>query len=289
MSISRVIHGTAGLGPFPETSPQSPVTEGSAVVDSVSPIQSFFAFDPSLGAHGNNDPWLTAPAVPENHGSTLESTRTVLAQIKAGEARGDLYAMLSLLLRVSQSQRAAAREERHAGYQAQAMSQYAAAEKVREGADRRMWGSIIASTSQVLGGTVMAVGGGVSMAAGMKAANLSALGQAAGVDAGNAADLAKQTQQWEALSRTATPLGQSVSEITGGGGRFAQSVLEKDASERDAQKIELDASGRKQEQMTQEVNEHMQQQLETIRDVLDKLRSLEQSRQETTRGIARSL
>lgn len=158
----------------------------------------------------------------------VNSIQKTLSNLSPDESRCDLYAILALIMRSTNEHKQAQREIRHAGYQALESIKLDEAQRIRDSADKRMWGSIAVGVGQVLGGAVSIVG-------------------------------------------------------------LGQSILENQASEFDAQKAELEALERKQEQVTQEVNEHMQQQLDVIRDVLTKLGAIEQSRSEINREITRSL
>lgn len=291
MSISKTDPGPVGLSSYLATPTESTVTSKPAAVNA--PLSTSLEAAPEAVQRGSSfhDELLSAPVVSEDAGRFVESASQVLVGLRSDEARGDLYAILALLLRISQSQRTSEREVRHAGYEAQASMQYDAAQKVRESADERMWGGIIAATGQVIGGIAMMGGGAVSIGAGVKAASAASASSAALAkdDKGLADALTNAAEKWRVAAQSSSVIGQGASELSGASTRLTQTFYDKDAAEFEAQKIELDASGRKQEQVTQEVNEHMQQLLDAIRDVLDKLRSMEQSRQEINRGIARSL
>ncbi|MNH45096.1 hypothetical protein D3C81_2310010 [compost metagenome] len=64
---------------------------------------------------------------------------------------------------------------------------------------------------------------------------------------------------------------------------------ERKAAEHDAKKAELEALSKVHDSATQQATEMAQQMMDVIRDVREKLSSIEQSRMETNRGIARNI
>lgn len=188
------------------------------------------------------DMGLPLPVPRSDQRAAIGAAHNTLSSLEVEQARADLYAILDLVLRVTQAQRKDLHQIRASGQQNQLAIQRAAADKIRESADLRMWGSITSGAFQIVGGSAMALGGG------------------------------------EASNR-----------IFGSIGTMSDAGFGTFAAEHDAERVELDAGARKQEQATQVINESMQQLLDGIRNLLDKLQSIEQQRLDTNRGISRNL
>lgn len=291
MSASNVDSRPAVLGPYSSASADATVATAQAPTSSTRILDSKDASESVPKWQLFHDELLTPPNVSAKSGKTVDSAYSVLAGLKADDGRKDLYSIMVLLLDTSRTQRIAGREIRQAGYEAQISIQYDAAQKIRDSADERMWGGIIAGVGQVLGGALTAAGGAAAIGSSVRAGGQAAASGKA-LEANNqvlANSLTNSAQMWQGASQGFSAVGSGLGDISKSSGGLGQAVFDSKAAEFDAQKAEIDATGRKQEQMTQEVNEHMQQLFDVIRDVLDKLRSTEQSRSETNRGIARSL
>lgn len=224
----------------------------------------------NLSGKGRVDSALPPPEVSEGPEDVIASARTAFEAVDHDQATADLFAILTLLLRVTQARRKDEHEMRFAGYQKQERLQYDAANRAREAASARMWASIVGAGVQIAGSAVTAT---------------TALASAGSVWKEGVPGLEQWTvsaENWHAVGQVASSLGTSL-------GNVADAGIRSYADEHDAQKMELDAAGRKQEQATQVVNEQMQLSLDAIRNLFENLRSIEQLRQEINRGFAQRL
>lgn len=253
--------------------------------------------------------------VPEPDSSTKQNIGvTKMAMVGLGEqdVGADMYAVMALFQKMAQEMRNSAREVRGAEMQSQVTSLKGAAQEIRNAAEDRFKGAIVAGSMQIVGGAVSMgmgiAGGAMQIKAGAKSMEAAQLGnQAKTVGANNPglaeADLKEIGSGLKTFSKMAdaeasqltgrgaqlTAIGQGGSGIAGGVGSIVQATQEKKAAEHDAKKAELEAGAKVHESGVQQANDLMQQMMDVIRDVKDKLGSIEQSRLETTRGIARNI
>lgn len=87
----------------------------------------------------------------------------------------------------------------------------------------------------------------------------------------------------------ASQFGQGASGVLGGIGGMINASQERAAAEHDANKSERETEAKVFETKSQQANDFMQQMMDVIRDVRDKLSAIEQSNVETNRGIARNI
>ncbi|WP_160348953.1 hypothetical protein [Bordetella sp. 15P40C-2] len=214
-------------------------------------------FDPGMFPDrlpgGDVDETLTAPVPSKDLQTTVDSMSRALILVTAQQATTDLYAVMQLIAQTAQEQRSSSRDIREADYRVQANLQVAAADEIRKGANVRLWGAITGGVFQILGGAAGVAGGFAEEKSGW------ARGFSGGHDLLNAS------------------------------GRSFQGIIDSYASEHDAEKAELEAAATRRGQMGSEANETMDQMLQMVRDALEKLRSIESSRQDTARGIARNV
>ena len=187
----------------------------------------------------------------------------------------DVYAVMALFQKCAQEMRDQAREVRTAETQAQVKSLMGAAQEIRNAAEDRFAASVTQGAMQIAGGAVsvgMGVAGGVFTAKGIHADVTTVAG-------------AKLNNVGATLSATAQGSGNMLS----GAGTVAAAFPEQAAAEHDAVKAELEADARVHEQGAQHANDLMQQMMDVIRDVREKLGAIDQARTETVRGIARNV
>ncbi|MPT27054.1 MAG: hypothetical protein E2602_09105 [Achromobacter sp.] len=195
----------------------------------------------------------------------------------------DMYAVMALLQKISQEQRNAARADRAASLDAQTQSLLAAADKIKEAAEERFKGALAQGISQIVGG---------AMQAGIGAAGVAATGASARMTTTSSPLTAQQTVTQARLDGFATNsagIGQGLSGMTGGVGGIVQAAYDQKAGLADAERSRLEADAKVAESGAQHANDVMQQMMDVIRDIRDKLGAIEQSRSETNRGIARNL
>jgi hypothetical protein len=87
----------------------------------------------------------------------------------------------------------------------------------------------------------------------------------------------------------ASQFGQGASGVLGGIGGMINASQERAAAEHDAKKSEIETEAKVFETKSQQAGDFMQQMMDVIRDVRDKLSAIEQSNVETNRGIARNI
>ena len=206
-------------------------------------------------------PPATEMPPPETTG-TPAGAAAALSQLTGQSMVADMYAVLALFAKIAQEQRTSAREVRHSEMAAQVKSLMSAAQEIRDAAHERMVGAMVSGVMQIAAGAVQ-VGGGV------KASNVSTTNQA-GAGAITAG-----------FGGASTMLN-AVGTITSG-------LMEQQASGHDAKKAELEAMAKAQDTATQQAGDLMQQMQDVIRDIREKLASIEQSLLDTNRGIARNI
>lgn len=187
----------------------------------------------------------------------------------------DIYSVMALFQQCAQGMRESAREVRGAETQSQVTSLQSAAKEIRSAAEERFKEAVISGSFQIAGGATsvgMGVAGGVY---GKK-----------GISEGAETDVGKHLSiKGQALSGTAQGTGGMVS----GSGTIVGAYRSQEAAEHDAKKAELEADASVHEKGSQQANELMQQMMDCIRDVREKLAAIGQAQTESVRGIARNV
>ncbi len=200
-----------------------------------------------------------------------------------GSAETDMYAVMALLQKISQEQRNAARADRAASMDAQVQALHSAADKIKEAAEERFKGALAQGISQIVGG---------AMQVGVGAGGIAATAASARMTATSSPLSAQQSitqAKLDGFATNSSGIGQGLSGMAGGVGGIVQAAYDRKAGEADAARSHLEADAKVFESGVQHANDLMQQMMDVIRDVRDKLGAIEQSRSETTRGIARNL
>lgn len=280
--------------------------KGAAANEQLS--RSLLAFIGQNGDKGTGA--LPAPqgALTQHASAAYES----LAKLSADNVSTDIYAVMALFQKMAQEQRNAAREVRATEMNAQIDSLKGAADQIRAAAQDRFVGAVVAGSLQIAGGVASITAGTMAFKSSMSAASANVGSGQAKMDAsnlqaanldGSMPELAPQASylggkatylegvanQHSGKAQLYNSIGQGSSGIAGGIGQIAQAAQEKKAAEHDAQKAELEAQAKVHDSGVQQANDLMQQMMDVIRDVRDKLGSMEQSRLETNRGIARNI
>lgn len=199
-------------------------------------------------------------------GADVSGTLATLTGLSEQDLQTDIYAFMALFQKLAQEMRTSARETRQSEMNAQIDALKGAAQEIRNAAQDRMVGAMVAGAFQIAGGLAQ-VGAGV-----MQGKTLAAGGQFA-----------------ESQAKKQSDMGGGLSGIAGGIGSMVNAGMERKAAEHDAKKAELEAQSKVHESGTQQATEMAQQMMDVIRDVRDKLGAIEQSRMETNRGIARNI
>lgn len=230
-------------------------------------------------------------------GASEAAAQASLMQGMAGSdanLTGDIFAVMALFQQMAQQMRGAARETRQAEMTSQVSSLQSAAEQIRSAAQDRFDGAVTAGAMQI-GAGALSIGAGAysgsKAVAGGKAADLAgAQSKAAG---GSLADVtAARGEAAKSFDAAAIRMGQYTSGASSaltGTGTIVSAHTDKAAAQHDAQKAKLEASSKVHEAGVSAANDLMQQMMDVIRDVRDKLGAIQQAQVETTRGIARNI
>lgn len=182
----------------------------------------------------------------------------------------DVHAMMALFQKLAQEMRDSARQLRNVEAQAQVQAELDAAQKIRDAAEQRMIGAIVSGSMQIAGGIGMAGSGAYGVHSLQK---------------DNASDIYHAMNKYRGIADGA----QGANAVGTGIGQTTQAAQDSKAAATDAEKSRLDAATRVHEQGRNNENEVMSNTLDVIKDIRDKLSAIEQSRLETTRGMARNL
>lgn len=207
---------------------------------------------------------LQAPEVPR--GADAGDAFNALSRLSEQDVQTDIYAFMALFQQLAQTIRSSAREMRANELQAQVDTLKGAAQEMRDAAKERMIGAMTQGAFQIAGG-LSQIGSGA-----MQLRVLNKGGDGA-----------------ESRARSYSDTGGGLSGVAGGIGTMINAAQEQKAAEHDARRSELEAQSKVHESGMQQAGEMAQQMMDVIRDVRDKLASIEQSRMETNRGIARNI
>ena len=275
-----------------------------------------FGESKSLGGAAQKDINLDPP---DGTGSASGAWKG-LGSLNPQNVQTDIYAVMALFQKIAQEQRNTGRELRQAELQSQIGLLNSAAQEIREAAQDRFVGAVLQGAMQIAGGAMQIAGGVASLgtlasAGGAKTPAESpssaswtkgqtpatpppAGGPVIGANRGPAppvetpvtpAGQGVRGMDLPTKAQAYAQLGSGGSGITGGIGGMVSAGMEMSAAGHDARKAELESAAKVHEQGVQQANDLMQQMMDVIRDVRDKLGAMEQSRVETTRGIARNI
>ena len=238
----------------------------------------------------------------------LDTEAMVLDSLDDSQVSADIYTYMALFQKMAQQMRNTAREQRTAEFQGQISSLQSAAEKMKEAAGQRFAAAIVQGVTQIASGLVQAGMSTAAAAKTIKGAQMEMQGKNALAELkafeGNTDVLppkmgASLTQSANQMIRDGQVAGargglwqgyaQAGSGITGGIGGLVAAGFNHKADLLDADKTNLETQAKMHETAVQHANDMMQQMMDVIRDVRDKLSSIQQSQVETTRGIARNI
>jgi hypothetical protein len=255
MSINAITGGTSTA--LYEASGPSPtgVQSGAPVTDPKALLEAGRLLNESSTTKATDLP--TPPAV---SASRAASTNEMLGGLSSTQVGADMYAVMALFQKISQEMRNASRTQRATELQTQVSTLESAAQKIREAASQRYNAAIAQGVFQIAGG-------------------LTQMGTSFGSLSAKTDNTAKV---WHGA-------GQASSSILGGIGGIVSGSFNYQAGQDDADRAHLEAQAKIHESASQQANDQMQQMLEVIRDVRDKLQAIEQSAVETNRSIARNI
>lgn len=215
----------------------------------------------------------------------------------------DIYAVMAALQKNAQEMRSANRVIRASELNAQVGDLMQAAKEMKTAAKYRMIAGVVQGSIQVASGAIQ-LGG--SIASGIKAGQASqrenlALGVDRKIASGSVPgdQISQHKVASDTLNFKATSLrndasaisdrAKGSSDILSGAGNITASVLNYHADLADAKAKRLEAGAKLHESASSEANEMMQQMMDVIRDVREKLSAIDQSRIETNRAISRNI
>lgn len=246
------------------------------------------------------DPTAGLPPPDDTRGASGSS----LGAFDSGGVQADIYSCMALFQKLAQEMRNSAREQRGAEAQAKFDSQMSAADKMQDAADKRYEAGIASGWSQIAGGIMQVGAAGASLGMGIKGANSTGEGskmvQGAKDGAGNVApanlgafnkgtDMMTSGSKWTAGAQATGQAAGGLSGIATGAGQIIAAGYTKEADYADAAAKRKDAEATAHDTAMQHANDMMQQMMDVIRDVRDKLQSIEQAAIETNKGIARNV
>lgn len=246
---------------------------------------------------------LEAPATSlgDEHRQKAEKALTTMLQL--GTAVGtDIYALMAEFQRSAQQMRNANREIRGAEFDAQISSLMASAEEMKTAADFRMYAGLVQGLSQIAAGATQVYQSGRAAAETVKSANLGKQADEALQTSKLTPELDKKTEfraESSAFAKEAKiadsesnlrgAKAQAYSGMLNGIGGIASTMLNSYAETHDIAAKRLETEAKLHESSSQGADEMMRQMMDVIRDVRDKLQSIEQSRIETNRAMARNI
>lgn len=232
----------------------------------------------------NNPLPLPLPGQPKS-----EQISAHLSSFSDTQVSADIFSFMALFQTMAQQMRDTARAQRTTDMQTQVSALQNAAEKMKDAAAERLTAAIVQGSMQIAGGVMQAGMSAASVSSTVKGAKLdsqaNAMSPKAAAMTGAKADAAKLTATGQAQMNFAQASG-SVS--AGLGGIIGASFTHK-ADLLDADKMSLETQAKVAETGVQHANDMMQQMMDVIRDVRDKLSSIQQASIETNRGIARNI
>lgn len=203
----------------------------------------------------------------------------------------DVNAMMAMFQRLSQEMRNANRQIRASELDAQVSDLLGAANKMETAAIYRLAAGCVQGGMQIASGAIQ-VGGAFKAGYDLKksqpdtaaATDTSTTGSGAAAANSTASAIPPDKAFDLTMART-----KAASDITGGVSEVASSLLKFGADSADVEAKRMEATARLHESASSEANEMMQQMLEVIRDVRDKISTIQQASIETNRGIARNV
>ena len=242
-----------------------------------------------------------------------------LQPIGAGDAITDCFDFMKVFQQCQMLMRQTARQQRAAELSAEVQSMNKAADEMKSAADKRLAAGIMQGVMGIVGGMAQIGAGAVQMrnAAGalqnsLKGAESQKLAEGARLEAkdynrsGNltqgteanriaagyeqmaanrnavAGNLSSRAQAWGSI-------GQGVGGMASSAGSIASASLNHAAEMDEVDKARLEAETKVHETNVEHANEIMQNTLEVIRDIQEKIAATQQAQAETNRGIARNI
>ncbi|AVO50562.1 hypothetical protein C6568_15970 [Melaminivora suipulveris] len=244
---------------------------------------------------------LAEPRAP----TQLDAVQASLGRFDDSQVSADIYAFMALFQKMAQEMRNTARTQRTTEFQGQITALQNAAEKMKDAAGQRFAAAITQGITQIVGGLAQAGASAYSAKQTIQGARMEARGSnllakaEAGAGSNPSSNVLGVTQRGNNMIAAGKELGasgtkwagygQGASGLIGGMGGIIAAGFNNKADLLDADKTNLETQAKMHETAVQHANDMMQQMMDVIRDVRDKLASIQQSQVETTRGIARNI
>lgn len=242
----------------------------------------------------------------------IKSALANLSSFSDSQVSADIYSFMALFQKIAQEMRNTARTQRDTDFQGEIASLKNAAEKMKGAAEERFKAAVVQGITQIIGGVIQAgvsaysakqtikpsagaknIECGEKMLTKISRASASNPESQVAAATSKANSLISEGKQMNAAASAAgsnwKSIGEAGSGLIAAGSGIASNDLKQQADMLDADKANLDTQAKIHETAAQQANDLMQQMMDVIRDVRDKLASIEQSQIETTRGIARNI
>jgi hypothetical protein len=258
------------------------------------------ALNKLLGLPGERQDDVTGLTEPSSGNSSISANDLSLTQ---QDCMADVLTFLMVFQKLAQEMRNSNHEIRSSELNAQVGALLASADDLTKSADLKFAAGIVQGACQSAGGLLqmgMSAASAKSSLEGMqqektaKTFTEKAAEEPADSDRQKIYDniAAEQTEDARISGVNATKYhgySQAVGSLTGGLGGIATASITLGADLADVDSKKKEAEARKHESASSQANDMMSQMMDIIRDVREKLQSMEQSRQETNRGISRNI
>lgn len=277
--------GVAGLGDTAQA--QTLNTGGAAKAYSEIDIKTLLGAQGS--ATGSTGKANDSLPLPQQGQSKSEQISANLSSFSDTQVSADIFSFMALFQKLAQQMRDTARTQRTTDMQTQVSALQNAAEKMTDAAAERLTAAIAQGSMQIAGGMMQMGLSAASISSTVKGAKMGAqadtMSPKAAALTGAKADAAKLT----ATGQARLNYSQAAGGITAGLGGIIGASFTHKADLLDADKMNLETQAKVSETGVQHANDMMQQMMDVIRDVRDKLSSIQQASIETNRGIARNI
>lgn len=240
------------------------------------------------------DPSTLAPSTPAHLGSLGES-----------QTAADIFGVMALFQKMAQQMRDTARTQRTSDMQAQVTKLQGAASQMKDAAQSRFTAAVVQGAMQIASGAAQIGMSSYAAAQSIKGISQDTAGKSMLTEARQGGKTMGQTQKADlrasgkdlmaqgAISKvtgeTLQSITQGIGTISSGLGGIVGGGFTLEADLADARRSELEAQSKVFETGVQHANDTMQQMMDVIRDVRDKLQSMQQSAIETNRSISRNI
>ncbi|WP_263768584.1 type III secretion system translocon subunit SctB [Propionivibrio soli] len=242
-----------------------------------------------------------------------------LESFNSGDVLIDSMELMKVFQQCAMTMRKAGREQRAAELSSQISALNSAADEMKKAAAQHLAAGIVQGAMGIAAGCVQIGAGAVQigqagtaldagteaakttksfdeatakskqfLADGNEALSKTYAGKASGLKA-TAAEQTAEASYWGSRAQATGQIGTGVSQVVSSSGGIVSSVLTYQAAEHEHAKGKLEAEAKVHEAGVEHAKEMMQQALEIIQDVKDKIAAIQQAQAETNRGIARNV